>query len=156
MGAMILGLPVHPLLVHFAITLLVLLPLAVLVSVVWKGMRDRLDWLLPVGAVAACLVALVTGQAGTALEHTLPKVLPAVATHTGWGEWALRTSILFAVVVVLWWAAVTEKPFSWADRPFLRGSAVRLALTVLAAVVSVVTLVIITLTGHSGAVAVWG
>lgn len=153
---MIMGLPAHPLLVHFTISLLVLLPLGVLVSIVWAGMRKRLDWLLPLGAVVACLLTLATGNAGTALEESLPVRLASVQAHGEWGQWAMRICILFAVSVVLWWASVTEEPLSWADKPFLRSRGMRLGLTVLVGIVSVATLVIVTLTGHSGATAVWG
>ena len=129
---MIGNLPAHPLIVHFTVVLLTLLPAAVLVSVVWGGLRKRLDWLLPVGAIAAALLAM------------------------GSGQWAIRLAIAFAPSVVLWWASVTEQPLSWADRPFLRGRGPRLAFTALAVVVSVACLVVVTLTGHSGATAVWG
>lgn len=153
---MIFGLPAHPLLVHFAVSLLVLVPLAVLVSVFWKGMRNRLDWLLPLGAVAACLVALLAGQAGEALQATLPVQRAAVQTHADLGQWTMRVSIAFGVSVVLWWASVTEHPIRWAELPFLRGKGVRLALTILVAIVSLVALVLVTITGHAGSVAVWG
>ena len=119
---MIGNLPAHPLIVHFTVVLLTLLPAAVLVSVVWGGLRKRLDWLLPVGAIAAALLAMGSGVTS----------------------------------VVPWWASITEQPLSWADRPFLRGRGPRLAFTALAVVVSVACLVVVTLTGHSGATAVWG
>ena len=143
---MIGNLPAHPLIVHFTVVLLTLLPAAVLVSVVWGGLRKRLDWLLPVGAIAAALLAMGSGVTGEALQQTLPVQLPAVHTHTEWGQWAIRLAIAFAPSVVLWWA----------DRPFLRGRGPRLAFTALAVVVSVACLVVVTLTGHSGATAVWG
>ncbi len=156
MGAMIMGLPAHPLIVHFTVALLVLVPVAVLVSLVWPAMRRRLDWLLPLGAVAAGALALLAGQTGETLEHSLPVRLPSVKVHSEWGEWAQRLGGLFAISVVLWWASVTEQPLRVADRPFLRSSGARLAFTALVAVVSVATLVIVTLAGHSGATAVWG
>ena len=135
---MIGNLPAHPLIVHFTVVLLTLLPAAVLVSVVWGGLRKRLDWLLPVGAIAAALLAMGSGVTGEALQQTLPVQLPAVHTHTEWGQWAIRLAIAFAPSVVLWWASVTEQPLSWADRPFLRGRGPRLAFTALAVVVSAV------------------
>ncbi len=153
---MIANLPAHPLIVHFTVALLVLVPLGVLTSVVWPAMRNRLDWLLPLGAVVAGALALIAGQTGEALEHSLPVRLPAVEAHGGWGEWAQRVGGLFAITVVLWWASVTESPVKVADRPFLRTAAARRVLSVVVALVSVATLVVVTLTGHSGAVAVWG
>ncbi len=153
---MIGNLPLHPLVVHFTVVLLTLLPVAVLVSLVWPGLRKRLDWLLPVGALAALALAVLAGETGEILEHRLPVKLAAVHTHTEWGEWAIRAGIAFGIAVVLWWAAVTEKPLALLDRPFLRGSGVRVALTVLVGLVSLGCLVVVTLAGHSGATAVWG
>lgn len=152
---MIGNLPAHPLIVHFTVVLLTLLPLAVLVSIAWPGLRRRLDWLLPLGALAAGLLAAGASVTGDVLERALPVSLPAVHTHTEWGQWAVRLAIAFALIVVVWWASVTENPLSWLDRPVLRGKGTRLALTILAAVVSAACLVVVTLTGHSGATAVW-
>ena len=48
--------PLHPLVVHAVVIFLTVVPLLVLVSLVWRGLRDRLDWLLPVAALVGFVV----------------------------------------------------------------------------------------------------
>ncbi len=151
------SLPLHPLVVHAAVMLLVLVPLAVLVSVFWRGLRNRLDWLMPLGAVGGLVAAIVADLTGKQLLQQLKQGSVLVANHADLGEKGPWVAGVFAVATIGWWLTCSEvlRPWVEARLPWLRrGGLPRLA-SVLMAVACIVTLVVIYLIGDSGATAVW-
>ncbi|HSR23316.1 MAG TPA: hypothetical protein VLW53_07180, partial [Candidatus Eisenbacteria bacterium] len=68
----ILGLPLHPLIVHATVVIVPTAALAVLLAALWPAARRRLG--LGTQLVAAAAVALVplSTASGENLEHTLP------------------------------------------------------------------------------------
>jgi hypothetical protein len=140
----ILGLPLHPLVVHAAVVLLPLAALGALLIAVSKRARTRYGSLVVVLAVVATgsvIGARITGEdlnGGTEATGIL-------ATHitlgllTPWPAGALVLSTLLLVI------AGRGK-----SRPFLLTAAL---LTVVSALVSLAIVIVV---GHAGSAAVWG
>lgn len=149
----VLGLPVHPLVVHAAI---ILIPLASIFAVIIAASPDRrgrlgvLTWLLTSGALASAFVAQESGQF---LERSLyPTVLPpAVSEHTGWGS----STVWYALAL---WLAVSALLLIELDRR--RRS--DFASPVLPSLVAVVTILVamaatgqVLITGWTGSESKW-
>ncbi|PKQ21842.1 MAG: hypothetical protein CVT65_16395, partial [Actinobacteria bacterium HGW-Actinobacteria-5] len=67
----VLGLPLHPLVVHAAVVLVPLAALGALVVLAWARARDRYGWLVVAFAVAGAGAAVVARLSGEALAAGL-------------------------------------------------------------------------------------
>ncbi|WP_143553623.1 DUF2231 domain-containing protein [Serinicoccus sp. CNJ-927] len=148
-----MGLPAHPLLVHFAIVLLLLAAGAQILAVVLPRFRRWLGWGMPVLAVVAAVVVRVTQSLGDSLlqDRGSSQILQE---HGAWGVRAGLAGIVLAVLSLLHFAATS----AW-GRSRLAGrwpAWVGTALGVLAAAAAVWAVVTVTLAGHTGATSVWG
>ena len=149
----VLGLPIHPLVVHGAI---VLVPLASILTIVIAASPDRrvrLGWLTWFLASASAGAAFAAKQSGSKLEETLyPDVLPPlVAEHKGLGE----DTVWFVIAL---WLAVTA--LLLIDLDYRRRSGVSSpVLPTLVAVVAILAAMAATgqvlLTGWAGAESRW-
>lgn len=148
----ILGLPLHPLIVHAVVVLVPLAAVGGLAISALKWARRRYGSLVVAGAFAAAASTLVAQQAGEDLQRRVFRTpSAALQKHMDLGGTLLIWTILLfvgtAVVMVGQWLI---------DRQDTRGTVVLvagIALTVVCAIVSVIQTVRI---GHSGSVAVWG
>lgn len=144
----ILGIPLHPLIVHAAV---VFVPLAVLGTLVFAAVprwRRGYGWLV----VAFSLVALATvplaTRSGRRLRDTLElggPVLEKVQEHQQMGDrliWAVAPMFVFNVAAML---------MVRAGRPAREVTIVGL----LASIAALVAGVLVVLTGHLGSQAVW-
>lgn len=147
----ILGLPVHPLVVHAVVVLVPLAAAGVLLMAVSRLWFERLRWpvlgVLTVGLGSA----FVAKQSGEAFLSRLRVTGDQVQRHVDLGNVAPILVGLFWVVCVLWvaYAARVGRPRSGVTPPGVRAMA---ALAVLAGLAVTVDLVLV---GHSGATAVW-
>lgn len=150
------NLPLHPMLVHFAVVFLVIAPILMVASALWPALRDRLDWITPLAALAAAVFCVLTAQTGEALEDIVQET-PLVDAHADYGDLAEKMGPLLFAVAVLFWLATAPRfaDFLGSKLPVLRSDGARIAFTVAIVVVSVVAVVIDVLAGHSGATAVW-
>ncbi len=139
----VLGLPLHPLVVHAVVVLLPLASLGALAVVVSSRLRDRYAWLVVACAVVAAVSAIVAKVSGEALAASLG-VGQLVATHESYGQYVPYPAIALAVALPI--GLVVKK----------RSSAGWWVAAVVAALAAVGALVLVALTGHSGATAVWG
>ena len=148
------SLPLHPLVVHFAVMLLVLVPIAVLVSLFWRGLRNRLDWLMPLGAVGGAIAAEITGNT---LLTQLKVGSQLVASHVELGQKGPWVAGVFAVATIGWWLTTSEVLKGWVEtkQPWLRRGRIPLIASILMGIACIVVLVVVYLIGDSGAVAVW-
>jgi len=149
------GLPLHPLVVHAVVVLTPLTVLALLLGTFWPQARRRLGIVTALGAALLLVLVPVTVLAGRSLAALLGPI-PAVVRHQGFGEMLLPWAIALFVVAAGQWAW-----FRFAGERMQRNSpgtarVVRVVIAVAAVVVGVGTLVLIVLTGDSGARAVWG
>ena len=141
----VLGLPVHPLIVHATVVLVPLTALLVIAAAVSGRARS---WLGPVPAVAAvlcCGLVPLTTSSGEALEHRLPDN-PLIEHHQELADTLIWLVLPLAVVAVAAW---------FVRRRGVGGRTLLAAVSVLAVLLAVGTLVDVTLIGHSGAKASW-
>ncbi len=145
----VFGIPAHPLVVHAAVVLVPLAALGALALLLAPRWRRRYGWLaagFAVAGFAAALAAKLSGEAFAA-DRGLGGT-PRIAAHEAWGNWAPWPALLLAVgMVALVWLTAREAP--------RRGAAVWAA-GVVTAVGAVASLVVVIVTGHLGATAVWG
>ncbi|MDO5697638.1 MAG: cytochrome b5-like heme/steroid binding domain-containing protein [Dermatophilus congolensis] len=139
---LILGLPVHPLVVHAVVVLLPLGALMVIALFVVKRWRRPMAWpTLAVLAVAAGS-AVLASQSGEALEERVGDP----GAHAEWGERLVIVSIVLLVVAALWLVLAARQRQS---------SLASTVLGAVAVVMSIVALGLAGITGHSGSEAAW-
>jgi len=163
----IAGLPIHVLVVHFAV---VLVPLAVIALIATGWNADwRKKYALPVAllAIAGAAAALVAGQSGEAIQHAIRQSAAAsgqqvtrggeseiLGDHPEQGNNAEIASILFAFAAVAFFALE-----QWGDRIQVLGPELMrwrpMAAYVAASGLGVIALVTMIVAGHSGATLVW-
>ncbi|GAB3443154.1 hypothetical protein GCM10027517_21220 [Phycicoccus ginsengisoli] len=140
------GLPAHPLLVHLVVVLLPLSAVGGILVSAWPAARRRLGILVPLGAVVGALAVPVTTRAGRDLARHFGNP-PFIQQHQSYGNQVLPWAAALAVATVLQWFLLRNPRTSRAVQALL-------GLAVVASAVG--TVVIVVLTGDSGARAVWG
>lgn len=113
-----LGLPLHPLVVHFPIVFSVLLPIATLLAlrIIRKGTAPRKAWAMPVALAAALtLSAFAATQTGKREEERVERVVAesAIEGHEEAGE---RFLVLSGVLLVVAGAGFAPRAFGAAAR----------------------------------------
>jgi uncharacterized membrane protein len=139
----VFGLPLHPLVVHAAVVLVPLAAVGALLVMAFGRIRKQYGWLTVGFAVAAGVSALVARLSGEVLKEQLG-VGQLVATHQMWGQWVPWAAITLAVTLPTALLVRERSTAGWWVAAFV---------TVVAAVAA---LVLVAVTGHSGATAVWG
>jgi len=97
------GIPLHPLVVHFPVVLVMLLPISVVVAlwVIRKGATPRRVWAVPLAlAVALAASAWVATETGESQEDRVERVIARGALH-GHEEAAERFLVLSGVLVLV-------------------------------------------------------
>lgn len=143
---LIMGLPVHPLVVHSAVVLVPLVALSALAMSYWPSFSRKYGKPILILAVIAQAALFLAKASGEPFEERLGK---EVEKHSEFGETAPLTFIPLLVLLFIRWRM---------DRSGATvGSArVRRMVSVLLAAAAILALVYIYLTGHSGAESVWG
>jgi hypothetical protein len=147
---LVLGLPLHPLVVHAVV---VLLPLTALLAIAtaWVPRWDRIWGVWVVGALFVLTgVTLVAKESGERLAARIGDTNIRATGHLTLGKTlVLYVGVLFLLVAWLWWL----------DRRIGRsGQRSRLAqvVAVLVIIAAVSTVIEVVRVGHSGAEAAWG
>lgn len=98
------GLPLHPLVVHFVVVLLVIAPLGAVLAALWPAVRRRFGWL----AFAAAAVGTVLVPFATASGENLANRVgtsPQVQTHEELADlmiwWALGLTVALGALMVV-------------------------------------------------------
>lgn len=113
-----LGIPLHPLVVHFPIVLSVLLPISILVALwaIRKGTTPRRAWYIPLALSAAlALSAFVATRTGENEEDRVERVIGERAIH-GHEEAAERFLALSGVLLLVAAAGLLPRKFGQAAR----------------------------------------
>lgn len=103
----ILGIPAHPLLVHAAVVFVPLLVVAALAYALVPRVRGRVGWLAVLLAIVAPAAAGLATASGDQLQRMLvarnypPAVLNQVSGHREWGDRTLFSTILLAVLTLV-------------------------------------------------------
>jgi hypothetical protein len=160
----IAGLPLHPLVVHAAVTLVPLSALASVAFVLVARWRWLLRWPAAVLAVVAALVAWVSRLSGSALLDDRPFLLESpqlrdqIETHQELGELLSLVSLPYALLVLLaaWSLAGTTALAGGRGAQESRLPALEKVLPVLVVLAALGVLLLVVLTGDAGSRAVWG
>lgn len=151
----ILGIPVHPLVVHAVVVFGPLAALTAIAYAVAPRLRLPLRWWLAGFSVVAGLSALVAGESGEALQRRLRDAglggtaMQLVDEHAEAGDVLKTGALLFMVLAVV--AVFYLLPAKGGGTP----QALRRATAVVLVLASLFLLYQSVVTGHSGAVAVW-
>lgn len=143
---MIMGLPVHPLVVHSAVVLVPLVAFSALAMSYWPSFSRRYGKPVLILAVIAQLSLFVAKSSGEAFEERLGK---EVERHAEFGEIAPLTFIPLLILLFIRWRMDRSGATVGSPR-------VRRMVSILLALAAILALVYIYLTGHSGAESVWG
>lgn len=147
----IMGLPLHPLVVHATEVIVPSAALVVVLAALWPRFRQWARF-LPLGLAAVALVLVpISTESGEALKERVGET-SLIQTHADMAEglapWVFALFLIAAVL--LWW--------NWNERAAAAPRAPRWVALVLAAtavLVSAGTVVQAVRIGHSGATAVW-
>ena len=161
----ILGIPAHPLLIHFAVVFIPLLVVGAIVYAAWPPFHPRIGWAVLALAIIApfCgLFAKLSGQDFKARlireKLTSSKGLSQIAVHNSYGNhtfwWTVALGILTLVLIGYYWqtgksttTVATDGASSW--------NAVRIGSTVVMVVVGAIVGYYVFRTGDTGAHIVW-
>ncbi len=138
----ILGLPLHPLVVHAVVVLVPLVALGTVAAAVSSTWFDRLGVVLAVLAAAAAGAGFVARASGESLLRRVPGS-PEVASHANVSD-ALPWLLVPAAALMIGWVLAGA------------GHRWHRVLGVAAAAVWLLATAWTVLAGHSGAVSVWG
>ena len=136
----IAGLPVHPLVVHFAVVLLPLATIGVILTILMPKLRARYLGLSVLGVFLGTGAAFVAKESGEALSERIG--LPA--RHADLGSKLFITSALFLLLTLAWYQLNKKKSL---ERRHLLG--------VVTSVAGLAVVGLSVITGHTGAEAVW-
>jgi len=140
------GLPLHPLVVHFAVVLLPVAALGLLLLVLFGKLADRFGWLTLLVLAVGTTAAFVARQSGEDLAAKIGRP----TEHATWGGLLPWVAAGLTAVTLVWFL------LHRADRRAKRGrSAATIGTALLTAALALVTIAFSILTGHSGATAVW-
>ena len=134
------GLPIHPLVVHFAVVLLPLAAVGVIASVFLPKIRSKYLGLSVLGVFFGTGAAFVAKQSGEALAERVG--LPV--RHADLGTYLLVASGIFFLISARWYWQGRSKTLSTTN-----------PLGLLSSVAGIAVIGLSVITGHTGAEAVW-
>ncbi|MDH5279340.1 MAG: hypothetical protein OEW53_09905 [Actinomycetota bacterium] len=150
----VLGLPLHPLVVHAAVVLVPLAALMTIVIAVDPARRARfgvLTWLLAAAATTATFAARMTGQELAAAVY--PRRVPApVVDHQSFGQ----SSPWYALALLGGATALLLLDRDRKRRPGLGSALLPSVLSVVVVLVAMAATIQVVWTGWTGAEARWG
>jgi cytochrome b involved in lipid metabolism/uncharacterized membrane protein len=148
---LVTGLPVHTLIVHFAVVMLPLSAIALIAIILVPRWRGAFLWAAMVGLVigtGAAFIAMLSGQA-------LAEAIGVPQNHSRWGDVLPWLGLLLLALAILWdvlWRrSVKPDPLPRISM----GSGLLLVVGIVAIVVSIVVMGLTVVVGHTGAEAVW-
>jgi hypothetical protein len=143
----VLGLPLHPLVVHLTVVLVPAVAVGLVVAGFVPRTRRYLRWPVAIGAVASVGVVFITKEAGENLSRQIPES-DLIEAHAAMADPLLPISAAVAVVAVL--LLVFTSP-----RLRQRGNLLLVVIAVLGLAASAASVVEVVRIGHSGADAAW-
>ena len=135
------GLPAHPLIIHGVIVLLPLIAIFLLAGLFWKNLLKKLH--LPIiGILALSVVGVIAARSS---GYSLSAIVGLPKSHTQWGNY------LVLIAIALFSSFVLFSFFTFHKKSKIAS----LSLRVLMALLSVSTIGMTYVVGHSGAESVW-
>ena len=142
----IAGLPVHPLVVHFAVVLLPVAAIGVIASLFSSKIRNKYLGLSVLGILLGTGAAFVAKESGEALAARVG--LPV--RHSDLGTYLLIASAIFFVVAALWYRQGRKHSLA-----SITTTTTMHPLGILSGLVGISVIGLSVITGHTGAEAVW-
>lgn len=136
----IAGLPVHPLVVHFAVVILPLSALALIFLIYTPKLKSQYSFITAVAVVLGSAATLISKQSGEALAEKIGTPVK----HADYASLLTYTAFVFMVLTLIWYRSNKG-----------RKSRVVTPLGHTTVLAAVAVLVLTFLTGHTGAQAVW-
>jgi uncharacterized membrane protein len=147
----IMGLPLHPLVVHAAVVLVPLAALGGIVISAWGAARKRYGWLTVAFAAAAAGATFVAQKAGEAFAETFARQTETMRAHIDLGD-----DLLLWVIILFFGTVSVMVAQRLIDQQNPRGRIALIVGGILTVVTAVISVVQVARIGHSGATAVWG
>ncbi len=145
------GLPVHPLVVHFAVVLIPLSALALVVIVLVPRWRATFGWVVLAGLVVGAGAAFVATQSGEALAERVG----TPERHAQLGDATAKVAALLVVVAIVWFLLARRRAADATAPERGLGRGLQLLAAIVTIVLALATLGLTVAVGHSGAQAVW-
>lgn len=140
------GLPLHPLIVHAAVVLIPLSALALLAVIFVPRWRATYAWIPVFGLVAGTGAAIASMVSG----NQFATVVGLPVRHQRLGFFLVVAASLLTLVALVWWILQRRTEEGQTENGATR------ALGWVGVLLTVPVLVLVVLTGHSGAEAAWG
>ncbi len=134
------GLPVHALIVHFAVVVLPVSAIALIAMIYTPKIKSKYSFISVIGVILGSASVLIAKQSGEALSERLG--LPV--EHSDYGTYLTIAAFIFMVHSIIWYRSSKG-----------RRSRVVTLLGHLTVVAAIAVLALTFLTGHSGAQSVW-
>lgn len=147
----LLGLPLHPLIVHATVIIVPLAGIGGLAIACLTFARDRYGWLVTVLALLGAILTLVTQKAGSDFAESFQRHTPEMERHFELGNDLLPWTIALFVGTL---AVMIGRRLLGKDRRI--GRLVLLLGMIITVVSAILSIVQVARIGHAGAVAVWG
>lgn len=143
----IAGLPMHPLVVHFAVVLLPLAALGLIVLVAVPRWADRFGWLTLGALVVGMAASFVAKESGEALAARVG----TPGDHASWGDVLPWLAVALLILAGAWFVLHRRARQAESGR-----SAAAAGVGILAAVLALAVTGVTIVVGHTGAQAAWG
>jgi uncharacterized membrane protein len=134
------GLPVHALIVHFAVVVLPVSAIALIVMIYTPKIKNKYSYISVIGVILGSASVLIAKQSGEALSERIG--LPV--EHSDYGTYLTIAAFVFMSLSIIWYRT-----------SFGRRSRVVTPLGHVTVLAGVAVLGLTFLTGHSGAQSVW-
>jgi uncharacterized membrane protein len=134
------GLPVHALIVHFAVVVLPVSAIALIAMIYMPKIKNKYSFISVIGVILGSASVLIAKQSGEALSERIG--LPV--EHSDYGTYLTITAFIFMALSIFWYRSSKG-----------RRSRVVTSLGHLTVVAAIAVLALTFLTGHSGAQSVW-
>jgi cytochrome b involved in lipid metabolism len=148
---LVTGLPVHTLVVHFAVSMIPLSAIALIAIVLVPRWRGAFLWATLIGLLIGTGAAFISKESGQALAD----VVGVPKTHSTWGD-ILPWLALLLLAVAIWWTWLSRHAAKQDPMPRISmGSGLQFVVGIVAIVLSVLAFALTVVVGHTGAAAVW-
>lgn len=134
------GLPVHALVVHFAVVILPLSATALIALIYMPKLKSQYSFITTIGVVLGSAAVLVAKQSGEALAERIGTPVK----HADWAEVLTIAAFILMVLTLIWYRSSKG-----------RRSRVVTPLGHVTVLAAIAVLALTFLTGHTGAQAVW-
>ena len=139
----ITGLPIHPLVVHFAVVLLPLATIGVIITIFRPRLKTTYLGLSAIGVIIGTIATFVAKESGEALAERVG--LPQ--RHSDLGTYLFIAALILTALTIVLYRANRKNPQSSGRNLGLLG--------ILTIIVGITVIGLSILTGHTGAEAVW-